>query len=134
MNASFPYWRDSALNVFCHRAPRATCSWIERLRIIGVQRQRQARNGAAPSSRDGQTTNGLEHDERASATAVAVSAVDDRPLTSGTKRRRVVAGDSDDAMMVGVDAGNGEVAGEGTEGMSRRRKGPRSREPTATLA
>lgn len=91
-----------------------TASWIERLRIIGLDRQRQ---------RD------------ASAMMPPPPPLNDEYNGPGTKRRRAAItqdGEDDDAMASGVEglAGGANGHGTGDESTTRRRKGPRSREST----
>lgn len=95
-------------------------SWIERLRIIGLDRQRQ---------RDREDASMMPPPPEDYSAAAA----------AGTKRRRaaIARDDGDEAMSTGVEisASNTNItmaAGDDEdEGMTRRRKGPRSRESTS---
>ncbi|SCV68376.1 BQ2448_497 [Microbotryum intermedium] len=95
--------------IFSDSVARAE-DWIERLRIIGLDRQRQRQhadgvNAMPPPVIDGSAT--------------------------GTKRRRAIGRDAEvwDGMSSGVEA----QAGEADEGITRRKRGNRSRETTASL-
>lgn len=85
-----------------HRADWRLHSWIERLRIVGLDRQRQRRDDGDESMADEQV--------------------------AGTKRRRAIAGDSEQGLATGIDAGTNAAQ---DEGVTRRKRGPRSRESSA---
>ncbi|SGY35384.1 BQ5605_C002g01760 [Microbotryum silenes-dioicae] len=95
--------------IFSDSVARAE-DWIERLRIIGLDRQRQRQhadgvNAMPPPAIDGSAT--------------------------GMKRRRAIGSDGEiwDSTSSGVEA----QAREADEGITRRKRGTRSREPTASL-